>query len=114
MVKRLAVGDPLTELLRLLRKVLVGEVLRLILLFDAVDLANNRPQFLQLPFVFCPKKILQQIHTWVYYTKKSSRRGENPSQDNPPSLAYIWKARKCATALLHADTAVGQNPMCNL
>ena len=61
-VKRLAVGDTLAELLRLLRKVLVGEVLRLVLLFDAVDLANNRPQFLQLTFVLCPEKILQQIH----------------------------------------------------
>ena len=54
-IKRLALRDAVAELLRHPRKIFPGEVLRLVLRLDAVDFADDRPQFFQLSLVLCPE-----------------------------------------------------------
>ena len=62
LVERLALRQAVAERLRPLREVLVRQVLPLILLLDAVDLAHDRPELLQLAIVLRSKQKLQQIH----------------------------------------------------
>ena len=86
LVQRFALRIAFLERLRHPREVLVREVLRLIVGFDAVDLTNDRPQLLQLAIVLGPEKHFQQIHRLLYYIKKGEGNGNNRRGRDPAAL----------------------------